>query len=116
MQFCLKDENDKVLDPACGAGTFLVRAYQQKKLMNQRLEHEEILNSLWGDDIAKFPAHLSTINLAINDLSVEKNYPNIIASDFFSLKTSQEGFELPENVRKVKARTLGLDSIPIAPP
>ncbi len=58
LKFCLKHEDDKVFDPSCGAGTFLVRAYKHKQLMNQRLEHREILKTLWGTDIAKFPAHL----------------------------------------------------------
>ncbi len=109
LSFCLHHEDDKVLDPACGAGTFLVRAYQHKKLMNQYKSHEEILESLWGNDIAKFPAHLSTINLAINDLSVDKNYPNIIQEDFFKLLAAKEGFEAPENWRKARAVTLGVE-------
>jgi len=104
--FCLKQESDKVFDPACGAGTFLVRAYQHKKLMNQYLKHEDILDTLWGNDIAKFPAHLSTINLAINDLSVDRNYPNIMQEDFFDLLTTEKGFELPPRWRKARARTL----------
>jgi type I restriction-modification system DNA methylase subunit len=107
LRFCLQHEKDKVLDPACGAGTFLVRAYQHKKLMNSTLTHEEILDSLWGVDVAKFPAHLSTINLAINDLSVDKNYPNIVHEDFFNLHSSLEGLELPEQWRKVRAVSLG---------
>jgi hypothetical protein len=85
LKFCLNHEDDKLLDPACGAGTFLVRAYQHKKLMNQYKGHEEILKTLWGDDIAKFPATLSIINLAINDLEVSHNYPNILCEDFFGL-------------------------------
>jgi type I restriction-modification system DNA methylase subunit len=109
LHFCLKQEgDDKVLDPACGAGTFLVRAYQHKKLANQRLSHERILDTLWGNDIAKFPAHLSTINLAIRDLSVDKNYPNILQEDFFNLLSTEGGFELPEKWRKARARTLGV--------
>jgi hypothetical protein len=108
LRFCLKHEDDKVLDPACGAGTFLVRAYQQKKLMNQRKPHEELLETLWGNDIAKFPAHLSTINLAICDLSVDRNYPNIIKEDFFALSVGSEGFDLPSQTRKRKAVTLGV--------
>jgi len=36
LRFCLHNEDDKILDPACGAGTFLVRGYQHKKLMNQQ--------------------------------------------------------------------------------
>ncbi|MEJ5351868.1 MAG: N-6 DNA methylase [Melioribacteraceae bacterium] len=107
LNFCLHHENDKIIDPSCGAGTFLVRAYQHKKILNQRLEHEKILETLWGVDIAKFPAHLATINLAINDLASDKNYPNIIHDDFFNLKAGSEGFDL-EKWRNSKAKTLTL--------
>jgi hypothetical protein len=118
LQFCIKNENnDKVFDPSCGAGTFLVRAYQYKKLMNQMLSHEEILNTLWGNDIAKFPAHLSTINLAINDLSAEKNYPRIMQKDFFDLLASpEEGFRFPEDVRKVFLKTMNTDEFEVVHP
>ena len=110
LSFCLEHEDEKILDPGCGAGTFLVRSYQHKKLMNQRKEHEKILETLWGVDIAKFPAHLSTINLAINDLGVEKNYPNIIQEDFFAIMSLPEGgFQLPEKWRKFRAKTLKVD-------
>ena len=107
LGFCLKHEEDRILDPACGAGTFLVRAYQHKKLLNQMLPHEAILKTLWGVDIAKFPAHLAAINLAINDLGVDNNYPNVLHQDFFSLLVKEEGFDLPERWRRVLARTLG---------
>ncbi|MDI6752829.1 MAG: N-6 DNA methylase [Thermodesulfobacteriota bacterium] len=107
LRFCLKHETDKILDPACGAGTFLVRAYQHKKLMNQRLTHEEILKTLWGNDIAKFPAHLTTINLAINDLRSDENYPRVIRKDFFDLLPDRVEFALPESWRKVQIKGLG---------
>ncbi len=107
LRFSLHNEDDKILDPACGAGTFLVRAYKHKKVMNDRLEHEKILETLWGVDIAKFPAHLATINLAINDLGVDKNYPNILQEDFFAFLVGDEGFD-PEKWRKTRAKTLGL--------
>jgi len=106
LNFCLHHEDDRILDPACGAGTFLVRAYQHKKLMNQYKKHEDILKSLWGVDIAKFPSTLATINLAINDLSVDENYPNILREDFFSLHVEEEGVDL-EAWRKRRAKTLG---------
>jgi len=109
LKFCLRHEADKLLDPACGAGTFLVRAYHHKKLTNQFLKHEDLLKTLWGTDIAKFPAHLSTINLAIQDLSVDKNYPNILQQDFFSLLSTEGGFELPTKARKAIAKTLGIE-------
>ncbi len=117
LQLCVQNEKDKIFDPACGAGTFLVRAYQLKKLMNQRLSHEEILDSLWGNDIAKFPAHLTTINLAINDLSVEKNYPRVIQKDFFDLLSpGEEGFQLPEDVRKVLLKTMDKEELKVIHP
>ena len=96
LGFCLRHEDDQLLDPSCGAGTFLVRAYQHKRLMNASKGHAAILATLWGNDIAKFPAHLATINLAINDLSVNHNYPNILQEDFFKLPVGDSGFELPK--------------------
>lgn len=108
LRFCSRNEDDKLLDPSCGAGTFLVRGYQHKKMMNQYKKHEEILDKLWGNDIAKFPAHLSTINLAINDLGVLKNYPNILQSDFFALQVGPQGFD-NDNWRRRRAKTLGVD-------
>jgi type I restriction-modification system DNA methylase subunit len=107
LRFCLKHETDKILDPACGAGTFLVRSYQHKKLMNQRLTHEEILKTTWGNDIAKFPAHLTTINLAINDLRSDENYPRVIQKDFFDLLPDRVEFALPEAWRRVQIKGLG---------
>jgi tRNA1(Val) A37 N6-methylase TrmN6 len=76
-------------------------------MMNQRLEHEHTLETLWGNDIAKFPAHLATINLAINNLSSDRNYPNILHEDFFKLIVGESGFD-PESWRKSRAKTLGL--------
>ncbi|MBM3141558.1 MAG: SAM-dependent DNA methyltransferase [Chloroflexi bacterium] len=109
IEFCLqgKAAKAKVFDPACGAGTFLVRAYQHKRLLNQLSKHEDILDTLWGNDIAKFPAHLSTINLAINDLAADRNYPNILQEDFFNLLSTEGGFELPRKWRRARASTLG---------
>ena len=107
LRFCHRKDSDKVIDPSCGAGTFLVRAYQHKKLMNNTMSHQDILETLWGVDIAKFPAHLSMINLAINDLGVLKNYPNIAQNDFFDLMADQEGFHLPEKWRKIITKPLG---------
>lgn len=107
LRFCLNNIEDKILDPSCGAGTFLVRAYQHKKIMNEFKKHEDILDTLWGIDIAKFPAHLSTINLAINDLGIDRNYPNIIHDDFFDLMVGDDGWD-PMEWRKVRAKTLGI--------
>lgn len=111
LKFCMKSEHDFILDPGCGAGTFLVRAYRHKKIVNPRLKHEEILATLWGIDISKFASHLSTINLAIKDLGVEENYPRIVRSDFFeihqpSVDLASIHFTAPE---KATIKTLGTE-------
>ncbi len=39
--FCIRKADAKVLDPSCGGGTFLVRAYQRKKdLSGGKLAHQ----------------------------------------------------------------------------
>jgi len=93
---CIKSPNDRVLDPACGSGGFLVKAYHKlrdlKKKANPFAEdsklHEEILNQLYGIDINQFPAQLSSINLAVRNLKVASRNINLIVSDFFKVKPS----------------------------
>jgi len=95
-EMCIKSPNDKVLDPACGSGSFLVKAYHKlkdlKKKENPFAEdsklHEEILNQLYGIDINQFPAQLSSINLAVRNLKVTSRNINLIVSDFFKVKPS----------------------------
>jgi hypothetical protein len=67
----IDDANDSVLDPACGSGGFLVSAYHRKQELLPELKgsHGVILDQLYGIDINRFPAHLTDINLAIQDLS-----------------------------------------------
>ncbi len=86
LGFSVKSPDDKILDPACGSGTFLVRAYQmKKKFFKVQKSHSEILKELWGIDISKFPATLAEINLIIRDIMSEDNKPFIICKDFFDV-------------------------------
>jgi type I restriction-modification system DNA methylase subunit len=93
--FCIIDPDDKVLDGGCGAGTFLVRSYMRKKQLKLSKTHKELLEELFGIDIAKFPAHLATINLAIRGLSEAENYPKILYADFFDISPGKESLLLP---------------------
>ena len=97
LGFTIKHPDAKVLDPACGSGTFLVRAYQRKRYLAEKLyregkynkphkPHSELINELWGVDIAKFPAHLSEINLVIRNLEALENRPNIACRNFFEVR------------------------------
>ena len=95
-EMCIKSPDDKILDPACGSGGFLVKAYLKlkdlKKKENPFAEddklHEEILNQLYGIDINPFPAQLSSINLAVRNLKVTSRNINLVVSDFFKVKPS----------------------------
>ena len=93
---CIKNTHDVVLDPACGGGTFLVRAYALKKDMSEgKLAHHEILTELFGVDISRFATDLSTINLASRDLVHAANYPRVHRSDFFDVQEGTTKLLLP---------------------
>ncbi len=83
--FCVKNPNLNILDPGCGTGTFLVRAYQRLRYLGNKKPHKKLIKQIWGIDIAKFPVHLATINLAIRDIKSEDNYPLIVYKDFFEV-------------------------------
>jgi type I restriction-modification system DNA methylase subunit len=103
LRFSVDREDAAILDPACGAGMFLMRAYQHKKLMNRGLQHEKILSTLWGSEIAPFPAHLAKINLAINGPNAVKNQPNIIQQDFFDWRAGEDEALDHKKRKKLKA-------------
>lgn len=86
--FCIKEKTELVLDSGCGAGTFLVRAYNFIKQFHPKLNHEEILERLWGVEIASFPAFLATMNLSLLDIKTDDNYPVIIREDFSHIKAT----------------------------
>ncbi len=83
--FCIRSGEEAVIDPACGGGTFLVRAYARKREMAPRKSHEQRLAELYGVDISPFACHLTTINLATRDLIQAENYPRIARADFFDI-------------------------------
>jgi hypothetical protein len=81
VKWAVRSPDDKVLDPGCGSGTFLVEAY--KRLAELKLKrsfgeikhvpgdvHRQILRQLYAIDIDEFPAHLTTMNLAMKNVRV----------------------------------------------
>lgn len=93
--FCITSGLEKVMDPACGGGTFLVRAYARKRILEPRRKHGKLLSDLFGVDVDEFATHLTTINLATRDLIDAENYPQIVRSDFFDLKADKAFMSLP---------------------
>ena len=107
--FCIRNPDDRVLDPACGGGTFLVRAYSRKHALAQSVgssavSHESLLSEIFGIDIAAFPAQLSTINLAVRHLSDEANYPRVARDSFFNAQAGIPLYDIPltgDSVRSI---------------
>jgi hypothetical protein len=96
--FCITKGDEKVMDPACGGGTFLVRAYIRKREIKPDRKHNELLSDLYGIDIANFAANLTIINLASRDLVEYENYPRVQRNDFFNILSSDKMFiSLPDH-------------------
>jgi len=98
VRWAVKNHNDKVLDPAVGSGTFLVKTYNRlKELKSERYGkdkekrssmgiHKEIISQIYADDLNPFPAHLTSMNLAMRDVRYPTSRMNIIVEDFFNLR------------------------------
>jgi len=104
VKWAIRSPNDVALDPAVGSGTFLVKAYQRlmglkvrehKKARQQAdsgVIHKEILSQLYADDINPFPAHLTSMNLAMRNVQSPTSEMNIIVEDFFNLRSKMNVF------------------------
>ena len=88
LSFASPTGEGSVLDPACGGGTFLVRAYARMKTFNSEQSHQELLGRLFGIDVSAFAASIATVNLASRSLTFDDNYPRIIARSLFTLEPS----------------------------
>jgi len=108
--FTIREAGAIVLDPSCGGGTFLVRAYILKReLSGGSLAHVDLLQQIKGIDLSAYAAHLSTINLATRDLIDERNYPLVARSDFFNVKRGEAVFHVPMSVQGKGKQTVPLE-------
>ncbi len=55
----------------------------------------ELISELFGCDIALYPAHLATLNLAAREINGEANYPRITRRDFFDISDEKPFCEVP---------------------
>lgn len=102
--------NQKVCDPSCGSGTLLCSAYQVKKKLISGLrpfskeDHNNFIsNELLGADIMPFAAHLSVINLALQDINNFTDDVQIAVMDSNKLKVGFEISSLPDSIQKTLA-------------
>ncbi|MEM0093138.1 MAG: N-6 DNA methylase [Thermofilum sp.] len=94
VKWAVRGPEDKVLDPGCGSGTFLVKAYKRLlelkgyKEPNEKV-HKEILSQLYGFDINPFPLHLTALNLASRYIKAPSADINTVLTDFFRVRAGQ---------------------------
>jgi type I restriction-modification system DNA methylase subunit len=82
------DEHSKIIDPACGSGTFLIEMYRvcKERLVDdgwmQDAAHAHILSEmLYGLDLDSFATQLSTMNLLLRDLNNPETTENIVTTN-----------------------------------
>ncbi|MBM4026314.1 MAG: SAM-dependent DNA methyltransferase [Planctomycetes bacterium] len=117
--FCIRSASDTVLDPACGSGSFLVRAYYRKRHLDPSRPHLHLLGDLFGCDIALYPAHLATLNLAAREINEEANYPRIVRCNFFDVRPEKVFCEIPvpsESSERTSVLLPELDAVVGNPP
>jgi len=115
--FCIRAPGDTVLDPACGSGSFLVRAYYRKRHLGAQRPHLALIGELFGCDIALYPAHLATLNLAAREINDEANYPRIARRNFFDFEADQAFCQIPDKAGNYVPVTLpALDAVVGNPP
>jgi len=89
------DESKRILDPACGSGTFLNESANilHEKMMNKGYSSNDIypfiFQALHGFDIDPFAVQLSAIKLLLMNLKKSAPQPNLVHCD--SLLVSFEG-------------------------
>lgn len=82
--------NNTIMDPACGSGTLLVSSYQNKlrkytkhngKSEIKRIHREFLEKEITGIDIMPFASHITTINLAMQDIEQKTNVVRVASMD-----------------------------------
>jgi len=100
LGFVVNDDKAFYADPTCGSGTFLIRIYDRLKYLSKKLNHNELLDKIWGFDIAKFPAELATINLFKQNVSNFENFPRVRRTDIFQVNKGDSYDFPPPSVSK----------------
>lgn len=90
-ELTIEKDTDKIMDLACGSGTLLSAAYNQKKKksphpFDEKVHKRFVEQDITGIDIMAFAAHLSTIHLALQGPIFETNKVRIAIHDSTTLE------------------------------
>lgn len=98
--------DEAILDPACGSGTLLVASYKRKQDLYQKLYgykdnmkmHKNFIeNEITGIDIMPFAAHISAINLTMQNIEQETNKVRIATLDSLEMVESLKSLKFKRN-------------------
>jgi hypothetical protein len=96
-ELCINSYDETVIDPACGSGTLLVASYKQKENLYKKLHgysklsamHKQFIEQeITGIDLMPFAAHISTINLTMQNIEQTTNEVRIATRDSLDLASS----------------------------
>lgn len=76
------NQNEKIVDPGCGSGNFLIQIY--KKMKSEKIPTEKIINNIYGFDIDPVACFLAKINIYLLDNNIEFNKINIHTLDYLN--------------------------------
>ncbi|MFX1502722.1 MAG: N-6 DNA methylase [Promethearchaeota archaeon] len=120
---------ETIIDPACGSGTLLVAAYRRKLTLYKLLYGYEELNhihksfieeDITGIDIMPFAAHITAINLTMQNIEQETNKVRIATLDSLELarfldqkQFRQKGIEISPYTKSIQLSILDTFGEPI---
>jgi hypothetical protein len=112
--------DETVIDPACGSGTLLVSAYKRKEQLynetsgkdsDKKSMHKRFIeNDLTGIDIMPFAAHISAINLTMQNIEQKTNTIRIATQDSLELASAIRNSKFSLNGYHVKPYTLSFQA------
>lgn len=108
--FTIRSSDAVILDPGCGSGTFLVRAYARKRWLDATREHPSVLAEVYGIDWSGLAVHLSALSLASQDLVVADNYPRVTRSDFFDIALGKRFMMVPKGNKQIEIKSPRIDA------
>lgn len=115
VKWAVRESTDIVMDPACGSGTFLVKAYgrlRDLRSLGSNSVHKEILSRLYAIDINSFPTHITAMNLAMRDVRHPTSEMNVVVEDFFRVLPMQKML-VPYTIRTPKGEVRREISMPL---
>ena len=80
LRLCLRQASDRVLDPSCGTGVFLMRAAVFKQMLDPARDALTMGEELWGVEVDRESAEEATQNVRAQSIPAR-----IIRADFFDL-------------------------------